>query len=369
MPSNGLLFSIVIPVYNSKAFIEDCLNSIFAQTYHNYELILVDDGSTDGSVELIQSLIYGNKQCRLVLNEHGGVCKARNTGLELASGDYICFVDSDDLVFPDYLSSLSESAEQYNPDVIYFYTKYGVNGNPRKMYSGEEFRCLDHNDVRFLASAAICHTPEIDTPGNRFYGISSFSSWGQAYRNDLFREHNIRYTPGVMISEDGLLNLEILYYSRSAVIIRKELYNYRTDNVSAIRSFKPNLLKSFEIRDSHVKNLIHTLYRDNPVFWEHYYCGLIYQLRAVCEDAIFHPKSGLSASEKEARFYELIDLPDYAKAIVVCESAYLPDRNRVYLQAAKDRNPSAAEKATKQKNHTVRIKNAVKHVLRKLNLR
>ena len=369
MSGNELLFSIIIPIFNSKAFIEDCLNSIFAQTYQNYELILVDDGSTDGSIELVQRLISCKQHCRLVLNEHGGVCTARNTGLELASGDYICFVDSDDLVFPDYLSSLAEAGSRYDSDVLYFYAKYGVNSAPRKEYCGDVFEILNQNDIQFLASAAICHTPEIDIPGSRFYGISSFSSWGQAYRADLFREHNIKYIPGIVISEDGLLNLEILYYVQSAVIVRKELYNYRTENVSAIRSYKPYLLDSFEIRNVHVKNLIHTLYHDEPMFWEHYYCGLIYQLRAICEDSIFHRKSGLSSNEKETRFYEVINLPDYAKAITVCENAYLPDRNRVFLQAAKARNPSAAEKATKQQHHTVRLKKTVKHILRKLNLR
>lgn len=369
MSSHKPFFSIITPVYNSKAFIEDCLNSIFVQTYNNYELILVDDGSSDNSVEIIQRLIRGKGQCRMIQNEHGGVSKARNTGLDVAKGDYICFVDSDDLLFPDYLSSLAEAAELFCPDVLYFYTKYGINNSPRKEYEGEAFLQLNQSDIHFLASASICHTPEIDTPGSHFYGISSFSAGGQAYCAELFQENHIRYTPGVAVSEDGLLNLEMLHYARSAVIVRKEIYNYRTDNVSATRSYKPNLLDSFEIRNMHVKNLIHTLYHDEPVFWEHYYCGLIYQLRAICEDAIFHPKSVLSPSEKESRFYELIDLPDYAKAVIGCENTYLPEVNRKFLQIAKKRDASAAEKVVERRDVSSQVKSIIKRALRMLNLR
>ena len=363
------LFSIIAPVYNSKKFLKDCLQSIFAQTYQNYELLLIDDGSTDGSVALIQSLIQGRDRACLIQNEHGGVAKARNAGLDRAKGDYICFVDSDDLIYPDYLSSLAEAAERYNPEVLYFYTKYGVNNKPRKEYDGAEFWLMNQDDIRFLASASICHTPEIDNPGSKFYGISSFSAGGQAYRADIFREQRIRYTPGVVVSEDGLLNLETLYYAKTAVIVRKEIYNYRTDNISATRSYKPNLVESFKIRNAHVKNLIHKLYNDEPVFWEHYYCGLIYQLRAVCEDTIFHEKSGLTSNEKESRFYELIDLPDYAKAISECEHTYLPDENRAYLEIAKARDPVAAKKVVERKGTSLRLKNFVKLVLRKLHLR
>ena len=119
----SIKFSVIIPVYNAEKYVQECIKSILGQIYRNYEIIIVDDGSEDSSVKKIEEVIQDKKNCILVKNEHGGVSEARNTGLLQATGEYVCFVDADDMIFEDYLQKLAYAAVCYDPDVIYFYAK------------------------------------------------------------------------------------------------------------------------------------------------------------------------------------------------------------------------------------------------------
>ena len=106
MPNSTPLISVIIPVYNVGAFLIPCLDSLAAQSYKNLEILLIDDGSTDGSGE--QCNIYAKKDCRFkaIHTENGGVSSARTMGLEIAQGEYIAFRDADDQVLPNYFEVL-----------------------------------------------------------------------------------------------------------------------------------------------------------------------------------------------------------------------------------------------------------------------
>ena len=336
------LFSIIVPVYNSEKYILACLESILTQTSDAYELIVVDDGSTDRSVEMILSKIDGYSNIRLVQNVHGGVCRARNTGISMAKGDYICFVDSDDMIYPDYIASLKNAVQRCEiPDVVYYYTKYGICEFGDYSTIPYEIMQLSRDDIRFLSAAALYHTPEVDLPGGKYHLITSFSAGGQVYKRKLFSDQGIRYEEGVRRSEDGLLNLEILNYVQKGVIIKRELYMYRMDNVSATRSYIPDLISVFQQRDSCVKNVIARLYSaQRDVYMQKYYSSLIYQMRIVAENCIFHPKNPASNAEKYYEFLAFLNQTDYAYALEVCETYYLTPEDRTFLMLAKKKDPS-----------------------------
>ena len=95
------MISVIIPVYNTKQYLSDCLNSILAQTYTELEILFVDDGSTDGSSDLLDSFAAMDKRIRVIHQENGGVCAARNRGIDEARGEYLSFIDSDDTLEPD----------------------------------------------------------------------------------------------------------------------------------------------------------------------------------------------------------------------------------------------------------------------------
>lgn len=111
------LVSILIPVYNRQSLIEECVASIFAQTYQNFEIILVDDGSTDQTISICRQLANNDNRIRLLEENHGGVSAARNKGLEVAQGDYIFFLDSDDVIHPLLLEELVSTMEAANAPI------------------------------------------------------------------------------------------------------------------------------------------------------------------------------------------------------------------------------------------------------------
>lgn len=117
MKNNDIKISVIIPVYNTKNFLERCIESIMYQTYTNIELILVDDGSTDGSGELCDRYTF-DERVIVIHKPNGGVSSARNVGIDKATGDYICFVDSDDFIDKDYLCSIVIYLEKQNIDFL-----------------------------------------------------------------------------------------------------------------------------------------------------------------------------------------------------------------------------------------------------------
>jgi glycosyltransferase involved in cell wall biosynthesis len=116
-----MLCSIVIPLYNKAAFIEEALQSIFNQTYQNFEVIVVDDGSKDGGAERVKTV--KDHRVTLVHQANGGVSKARNSGIDLAKGDLVCFLDADDWYQPQYLETIVSMAKTY-PEVSFYGTFY-----------------------------------------------------------------------------------------------------------------------------------------------------------------------------------------------------------------------------------------------------
>ena len=111
------LISIIVPVYQVKDYVGECVESLMAQTYMNLEILLVDDGSTDGSGAICDEYACGDNRIRVIHQENQGLSSARNTGLDQAKGEYVAFVDSDDAVRPDFIEILYDLADRYQADI------------------------------------------------------------------------------------------------------------------------------------------------------------------------------------------------------------------------------------------------------------
>lgn len=112
------LISVIVPIYNVEKYIADCISSIITQSYKNLELILVDDGSTDNSYAICESFCKKDRRIRLTTVNRGGVSKARNIGIEKSKGEYLLFVDSDDILLPDALLHYVNNVNQTNADIV-----------------------------------------------------------------------------------------------------------------------------------------------------------------------------------------------------------------------------------------------------------
>lgn len=194
------LVSIVVPVYNVKDYLGKCLESLMGQSYERIEIIVVDDGSTDGSGEICDEFARDDERVKVFHKRNGGLSSARNYGIKKAKGDYICLVDSDDLVNKDFVARMVEAAEQEDADVAV--CGYNDAVPERRVVSGEEAT------VRLLTMQ---ENMEI-------------IAWNKMYRLNLFDD--VSYPEGENY-EDTLTTYKLLSKAGRAAYVPESLYVYR----------------------------------------------------------------------------------------------------------------------------------------------
>ena len=214
-----LKFSIVIPAYNVAPFLRECLDSVLAQNYGGWECICVNDGSSDESGAILEE--YASRDARFIVihQENAGVSAARNAGLDRAKGEWICFLDGDDIWSPKLLDlCVAEIRKYHNADIIAFDICRFVAKNDLPWTWGQE-----------LAAESSVH--DSSKQFNSKYGTSSF--WGKIYRHSRIRD--IAFKP-YTVGEDQLFMMEAFLRCDTIVSIDVPLYGYRTRPGSAMNS-------------------------------------------------------------------------------------------------------------------------------------
>lgn len=240
-----MLFSVVIPVYNVKDYLEKCVDSVLAQDCGDYEIILVDDGSTDGvSPELCDRYALASPdRIRVIHQENQGLGGARNTGLEAARGEYLFFMDSDDRIVPHALSYLEGQIRQTHADMYLFRLFYDRDG------------VLTPADPLRVPTDVVLHPaqcPELL--------LESPSASVRVCRRSLFLEGQIRFPAGIWY-EDLATTPKCLLHARSVVALSEPLYCYLLRDGSIMRN--ANLKRNLEILD--VLGSVRAYYESNGV--------------------------------------------------------------------------------------------------------
>lgn len=220
--------SIIIPVYNVERYLRTCLNSLTAQTLDDIEIILINDGSTDKSWGIIQH--YAKKDSRIVAiqQENSGAAVARNTGLEVAKGEYIGFVDSDDYVDDDYFEQLYTTAKSRDADMVCAYRTSEFSVSPS--FQRHDLTAKTYNDRRYN-SGGISDTKmsKID---------SKNVVWLYIYRTAMIRMHNINFPAEILSGQDNIFNLKASYYAnRVEYIDTPTYYHYVIRDGSLVTEF------------------------------------------------------------------------------------------------------------------------------------
>ena len=231
------LISVIIPVYNVESYLRKCLDSVITQTYKNIEIILVDDGSPDHCGEICDE--YAAKDTRIVVihKKNEGVAAARNTALDIARGEYIMFVDSDDWVEPTFCQKALGLILEHQADIVFFgYNSYGPNNFNRPRQTNNP-RILDKEE-------ALKHIILFDEPS--LYN----AVWNRIYHHSLFQ--NLRFPIG-MVYEDNYVTYMLIHKATTIYISDELLYNYirtRKDSLTGVlnNKSKKNTMDMFQIR-------------------------------------------------------------------------------------------------------------------------
>lgn len=220
------LISIIIPIYNASEFLEECLCSIKKQVYSNFEVICVDDGSTDNSAEIALKFTESDKRFRLYRQPNSGVSVARNTGLKHATGDYICFVDADDMVAPDYLSVL------YNHSKDGDFTICGYTKDVKQL-GNNECKVNRYSSKKYISKI-------IDE------SVEHPNLWAMMFKAEIVKKFKIEFYPGCVRNEDTEFYMKYLVHEVGNVVCTDyKGYFYRDNPNSAMHVTKRNAFTSF----------------------------------------------------------------------------------------------------------------------------
>lgn len=213
---NDFLVSVVVPVYNAENFIRRCVSSILKQSYTKFELLLINDGSTDNSAAICKEFEKTDRRVSVYNKSNGGVSSARNVGIKRSRGEWICFIDADDWVEPEYIANLIEHADSdlvvnnFNSDEEWYNslkkTKIFLNKNPDK--------------IDFLLSKVVFLVP-----------------WCKIFKLNILKENGLLFDENLHLGEDSLFVNEYMIYIDSVQILPDKLYNYQRNKSGLSRRF------------------------------------------------------------------------------------------------------------------------------------
>ena len=210
--------SVVVPIYNVESFLAPCLDSLLAQTVDDYEVLMVDDGSTDGSAAIAQEYARRDARFRLVVQENGGLSKARNTGIDAASGEYLAFLDSDDLLpenaYELLLGALERTGSDFATGNVDRYTEWGVA------------------PARFLAKTFAETRLKTHITRDRTL-LADRVAWNKLFRRTFWDAHRLRFPEG-RVHEDIPVMLPAHFLARSVDVLADPVYLYRIRESGAL---------------------------------------------------------------------------------------------------------------------------------------
>lgn len=281
--------SVIVPVYNVEKWLERCIESILSQTYEKFELILVDDGSTDRSGIICDKYINLDKRVSVIHKKNGGLSSARNTGMKMSKGNYIVFIDSDDYIKNNLFENIIESIQKYHTDII--------------MFGYEMFLSKDTTLPSFQKGLILNPKEEaikIDKPNvkNEFC-----FTWRYIFKKEFLTYNNMIFNEKLNVAEDTVFNMECIFLANSMYVINEALYIYNDVNNESImrRKYKPNY--HIDLNKQYLeKKRILTQYgiRDKKFLDDYYY----YYVYVIIQSCI----KNICLGEKEKIYVKLKDL-------------------------------------------------------------
>lgn len=219
--------SIIVPVYNVAPYLRQCMDSIINQTYRNIEIICIDDGSTDESGEILDEYAKADNRINVLHMNNSGVASARNTGLSLASGEYLLFVDGDDWIDTATCQKAVSSISTESADVVMwpYIREFTDHSDPKMIFRGQKL--FDETECRKLQRRMIgLSDEELAHPEN---ADALSTVWGKLYRREIIEQNHLRFENLSRIGayEDGLFNLCYFAHVKSAIYIPDYLNHYR----------------------------------------------------------------------------------------------------------------------------------------------
>ena len=255
--------SVIIPIYNAEKYLEECLNSIQKQNYTNYEVIMINDGSTDSSANICMHYVNVDARFKLINQENKGVSAARNNGINNVTGDYIVFIDSDDYISPELFNTIIENIKDNH---LLCYGNYYLYQN-KLIYNLLD---KENNDYKYIVENIYL--------SNKICGYL----WNKVFISSIIKENNLFFSEDIHYCEDLLFVTKYLDYCSKALYLNQCLYYYRMRKSSSTYSFENKRNTSILLAYEEIINK----YNFDIIFkykLEYYYLFYYYKLKKFLE--------------------------------------------------------------------------------------
>lgn len=216
---NKPFVSIIVPVYNVEIFLSKCIESILNQSFGDFELILVNDGSLDNSGKICDEYSLKDSRIKVYHKENGGVSSARNLGINEAKGKWISFVDADDWIEQDYCATLWNKSNE--ADLIYFTSRHYYIDGSQKITLPKE--CISNSRLDIEKNILYLKSNDVSY---EFFGFT----WNKFFKLSIIKKHNIKFIEGLSVREDEIFTSTYCRYIKILSILPLVLYNYRVLN-------------------------------------------------------------------------------------------------------------------------------------------
>lgn len=332
-----LMVSVIIPAYNAERYIDDCINSVIKQTYDNIEIIIVDDGSYDSTPRILDEYAERYPNVRVFHKKNEGVSVARNYGIDFANGEFITFVDADDIVSLSFISEAVEVLSYFQADIILGDTVYW-RGNKQfideiKQHNNPLEGAILINDISIVKKKVLGNGREKGSPLN---GVFTSGPVCKLFRASILVGH--RFPRELKIGEDTVFNLKVLSDVHAFVYVPRDWYYYRWNIDSATQKYNPEARKNA----SDLIKKLETITCDNGSEYNVYLQErAIQQFNGILMSYVLHPDNAIKNAQRVRLISEIMNDSPWKEVFNKKQYRHLPGNiyDRVLLKFCSHKAP------------------------------
>ena len=315
--------SIIIPCYNVENFVQNCTESIVMQQGFDFEMIMINDGSKDNTLHVLENLAEKDFRIKVINQQNQGLSGARNTGIENATGEYIMFVDADDTLEPEALKTIADFFQEEDLFCFSYNRVFGTKKLPRKFNLQGKF------PARFIQRRIVgLIDTELSDPSQT---DALVTAWGKIYKTEIIRKNQIQFTDTKEIgTEDALFNIQYFEHAQTTQVLDMPLYNYVKINADSLTKLhKPNLFGQWKNLYAKISEIIHA---KDAEFRKALNNRIALSIIGLALNETFSEKP---FSSKRQKISEILHDDLYQKAYQNLDMKYFPLHWKVFFYAAK----------------------------------
>ncbi len=330
-----VLVSFIVPVYNAETTIQSCVASLKEQTFSNIEILLVNNCSTDSSLQKCNELAMADNRIRVIDFPEKGVSVARNRGIELAIGEFVAFVDADDWIDENVCEKFVCLNAKYNYDLFCYSAQYHNRKSTIVSFLfGDAVECFTQEQkeelqIKVFAPRAPIFSHKVNT---RFAG----SACGKFYKREILLKNNLRFATETIISEDVLFNTLALDYFDRIGYTKDCFYHYEQREGSAQNRFRPESDRYFSFVIDKIKEWLQRTEKDSR-FMDAANCLFVHYLFGVLKEDLFHKDNKILLKNRCIGLKNILGRERYSDLLKIINKDYfsLPERILIFLMQYK----------------------------------